>query len=334
MSANDTSPNFGQLLRDFFIKHLTAQLGASSRTIESYRDAFRLFFRYCESELGRRPVQLELSDVDAPIVITFLDWLEKTRRNSVRSRNARLAALKSFLNYTAGRAPACLPSIQRVLALPTKRYDKPLLGYLTREEFEAVVKGPKRGTWIGERDFMLLSTAYNTGARVSELVDLTVDSVDLQRSCVRIVGKGRKLREVPLWEPTARALRAWIRRCDITGTAPLFPTRAGQRMTRSNVEKRLKRIVAVAALRCPSLVGRRISPHTLRHTTAMHLLQSGVDVSVIALWLGHADPTTTHGYIEADLTMKERALQRLPGPKTKAARFRPSDRLIEFLDHL
>lgn len=334
MKTPDEEPEFAQFLRDFFVKHLTAQLGASPRTIESYRDAFRLFFGHCDRELGRKPSELRLRDIDGPIVVSFLDWLEKKRGNSIRSRNARLAALKSFLNYAAGQSPTCLPSIQRVLAIPTKRFDKPLLGYLSREELQVVLSKPKRGTWTGERDFALLSTAYNTGARISELLALTIASVDLQRSCVTILGKGRKHREVPLWKPTLRVLRCWIQQTAGTASTPLFPTRVGHRMTRSNAEKRVKGLVRAASKVCPSLAGRRISPHTLRHTTAMHLLQSGVDVSVIALWLGHAGLETTHGYIEADLRMKERALAKLPGPKASAGRFRPSDRLLAFLQAL
>ena len=230
--------------------------------------------------------------------------------------------------------PDVLERIQRVLALPTKRWEKPLLGFLTREEVDALLAQPQRGTWIGERDYMFLSIAYNTGARVSELVDLTIESIDLERHCVRIVGKGRKLREVPLWDRTTRALRTWLRQCGTDSNAPVFPTRAGQRMTRSNVEKRMARMVLAAAQRCPSLSGRHVTPHTLRHTTAMHLLQAGVDITVIALWLGHADPVTTHGYVEADLSMKERALSKLPGPTTTSARFRPTDRMLAFLKQL
>lgn len=334
MSAINAMPDLAQLLRDFFLKHLSAQMGASPRTLESYRDAFRLFFLHCEEKTGRRPAQLELADVDAPLVLGFLEWLEKKRGNSVRSRNARLAALKSFLNYAAGRVPESLPSIRRALAVPTKRCDKPLLGYLSLDEVEAVLGEAKRSRWTGTRDYVLLQTAYNTGARVSELVGMTIGDVDLQRNCVRILGKGRKLREVPLWPKTMRALRDWIRHSEGGPNAPVFPSRAGQRMSRSNVEKRLKALVATAASACPSLIGRRISPHTLRHTMAMHMLQSGTDVSVIALWLGHASPVTTNAYLEADLSMKERALQKLPGPKTAKLRFRPSDRLLVFLDQL
>lgn len=331
----ENKPGFPTLLQNFFLQHLTAQKGVSPRTIQSYRDAFRLLFAYVEREKRKRPSELELADLDAPLIVRFLDSLEKKRGNCARTRNVRLAAIKSFMRYAAGRDVAALPIVQRTLAIPAKRYDKPLLGFLSSAEMDAVLAGPQRTSWIGERDFVLMSTAYNTGARVSELVNLNVEDVEVERApSVRIMGKGRKLRQIPLWKSTAALLRGWIRRCAGTGTSPVFPNRHGGRMTRSNVEKRLKLAVRVAAQRCPSLASRKISPHTLRHTTAMHLLQSNVDLATIALWLGHASPATTHGYVEADLAMKQRALDKLDEPKSKLVRFRAPDRLLAFLEGL
>lgn len=329
------SPPFPVLVRDFFERHLIAQKGVSPRTVEAYRDALRLLFAYTTKNLKKKPVEVTLTDLDALVLLRFLESLEKDRGNSVRTRNARLAALKSFLRYAASRDIAALPVLQRSLAIPTKRYDKPLLGFLSRVEIDALLSICDRGTWSGERDYVLLSLAYNTGARVSELVGLKIDDVDLVRTTsVRIVGKGRKLRQVPLWKNTAAVLRSWIERVPRAGADPVFPNRWGKPLTRSGVAKRLHSIVNRASAGCPSLAGRRISPHTVRHTTAMHLLQSGVDITSLALWLGHASPTTTHGYVEADLSMKEKALRMLEAPSRRPTRFRPGDRLLAFLEGL
>jgi site-specific recombinase XerD len=309
--------------------------GASSCTVEAYRDAFRLLLAYAEKRLKKQPVDLELADLNPALLLGFLDSLEKDRGNSVRTRNARLAALKSFLRYAGTRDVMSLPDLQPSLAIPVKRCDRPLLGFLSRDELEAVLAACNRGTWSGERDYVLLSVAYNTGARVSELVGLKIEDVELVRgTSVRILGKGRKLRQVPLWKSTAALLRSWLGRIGKDSDGPVFPNRWGRRMTRSAVEKRLRLVVKAASSTCPSLAGRRISPHTLRHTTAMHMLQAGVDVTTLALWLGHADPATTHSYVEADLAMKEKALQKLQPPGHRQRRFRPGDRLLAFLDSL
>jgi site-specific recombinase XerD len=239
------------------------------------------------------------------------------------------------MRYASIRDPVALPVAQRVLAIPSKRFDRPVLGFLSREEVEALLAAPDRSTWSGERDAVLFATLYNTGGRVSEITGLRVADVLVDReSAVCLHGKGRKDRVVPLWKSTAANLRAWLPRIDQSPDAPVFPNRAGKRLSRSGVEDRLHVALAKAAERCPSLLGRRLSPHTLRHTTAMHLLQSGVDLTVIALWLGHEDPATTHLYIEADITMKEAALRRVEDPSPKPARFRATDRLLAFLDTL
>jgi integrase/recombinase XerD len=327
--------SFPALVQDFFLRRLIEQRGASARTIESYRDAFELLFAFTAQHTGKQPSALCLADLDAPLVLDFLDYLESARGNGARTRNARLAAIHSFMRYVAVRDPASLPITQRVLAIPTKRFDRPVLGYLTREQVAAILAAPDRGTWSGHRDAVLLATTYNTGARVSEITGLRVRDVLLDRqSAVHLHGKGRKERAIPLWKSTATELRGWLQRTTPGPDAPVFPNRAGTALTRSGVRDRLERAVAVAAQQCPSLQGQHVSPHTLRHSTAMHLLQSGTDLAVIALWLGHADPATTHQYLEADLATKEAVLRRLADPTPATTRFRPGDRLLAFLDTL
>lgn len=335
MSPKPQAPTFATLLQDFFCQRLLAQRNASARTIASYRDAFRLLLRYAEMRIHKQPFALTLADLDVPLVVGFLDHIEKERGNSARSRNARLAAIRSFLRYASFRDPASLPLIQRVMAIPLKRFDRPLLGFLTREEMEAILNAPDRSTWSGHRDHVMLTMLYNTGARASEITALQVADLSLDRTAsVRIRGKGRKERAVPLWKSTAAALRGWLPRVSHRPDAPVFPNRHGLTLSRSGIEDRLRAAVRIAAARVPKLKGRRISPHTLRHTTAMHLLQSGVDITVIALWLGHESPATTHLYLEADLSMKERALRTLQPPPTKPARYRANDRVLAFLDTL
>lgn len=327
--------SFPVLVQDFFLRRLVEQRGASARTIESYRDAFELLLAFTGQRTGKEPSALCLGDLDAPLVLDFLDHLESTRGNGARTRNARLAAIRSFMRYASVRDPASLPVAQRVLAIPTKRVDQPVLGFLTRDEVAAILAAPDRGTWNGHRDAVLLATTYNTGARVSEITGLRVRDVLLDRqTAVHLHGKGRKERAIPLWKSTATELRGWLRRTTPGPDAPVFPNRTGAPLSRSGVRDRLERAVAVAAQRCPSLQGQHVSPHTLRHSCAMHLLQSGTDLAVIALWLGHANPATTHQYLEADLATKEAVLRRLADPTPAATRFRPGDRLLAFLDTL
>jgi site-specific recombinase XerD len=330
-----TAAGFPALLQEFFQRRLLAERGASAHTIASYRDTFELLLRYAEKRTGRTPSALTLDDLDAPMVLDFLDHLETERGNSTRTRNLRLTAIRSFMRYASLRNPAALPVAERVLAVSPKRFDRPALDYLTREEVDALLEAPDRSSWSGHRDAVLLTVLYNSGARVSELAGLRVADLLLDRACaLHLHGKGRKQRVVPLWKRTAKQLRAWLPRIDQTAAAPVFPNRAGKPLTRSGVEQRLRIAVATASERCPSLAGRRISPHTLRHTTAMHLLQSGVDIAVIALWLGHEDTATTHLYVEADLAMKEAALRRLNEPSLRPVRYKPPDRLLAFLEAL
>lgn len=253
----------------------------------------------------------------------------------MRSRNARLAALRTFLKFAARRDVTALHFVEQALGVPMKRFERPMLGFLSREEMLAVIGKPGVG-WVSQRDCLLLALMYNTGARVSEVIGLKVADVVLDAAaCVHLHGKGRKQRSVPLWRSTVKAIRAWLR-CnpDLGPAAALLPNRSGTPMTRSNVTQRLELAVKAAAHTLPGLAERAISPHTIRHTTAMHLLQSGEHISVIALWLGHESPTTTHQYVEADLAMKERALARLQDPETVVRRFRAPDSLLAFLKTL
>ena len=329
------SVGFPALLQEFFQRRLLAERGVSAHTIASYRDTFELLLRYAERRTGRTPSALTLEDLDAPLVLGFLDHLETERGNSPRTRNLRLTAIRSFMRHASLRAPAALPVAERVLAISSKRFDRPVLDFLSREEVEALLAAPDQAGWTGQRDAVLLGVLYNTGARVSELVGLRVGDLLLERACaLRLHGKGRKERVVPLWRRTARQLRSWLPRIDQRPDAPVLPNRAGRPLTRSGVEQRLRVAITTASAGCPSLAQRRISPHTLRHTTAMHLLQSGVDITVIALWLGHEDTATTHLYLQADLQMKEAALRRLAEPSLRPLRYTAPDRLLAFLEGL
>lgn len=335
MKRSPQPPGFAALVRDFFCERLLNQQDVSPHTIAAYRDTFRLLLAFLERQRRTSPCQLTLNDLDAPIVLAFLDDLETRRGNSVRTRNARLAAVRAFIAYASARDPTTLPLAQRVLAIPQKRFDRPLLGYLTRAEMEAVLDAPNRSTWSGRRDRALFLVMYNTGARVSEAVGLRRSDLEVgPATSVRIDGKGRKQRRIPLWKTTTALLTEWLKEIAAGENTPLFPSRRGFHLSRSGVEDRLQRAVAAATARCPSLKAKTVSPHTLRHTTAMHLLQSGVDVTVIALWLGHESPETTHQYVEADLEMKQRVLDRIDEPALQNDRRRKTDELLDFLENL
>ena len=327
--------SFPSVLQDYFIQRLINQMNASPRTIASYRDTFRLLLQYAEEKLGKSSSAVDLSDLDAPFVLGFLNHLEKNRKNAIRTRNARLASIRSFMKYAGLREPAALAVVQRVLAIPAKRYQRPLVGFLTREEMNAILDAPSRTTWNGRRDRAMFSAFYNTGARVSEIVGLRICDVFLGKApYAKIHGKGRKERTVPLWKNTATHIKEWLKEVPNESERPLFPNRRGELLTRSGVENRLRESVRQGSRKCPSLSGRQVSPHVLRHTTAMHLLQSGVDLSVIALWLGHESSSTTHIYLDADLSMKEKALRKVQGPDARHTRFKPSDKVLQFLESL
>ena len=284
---------------------------------------------------GKRSDQLTLSHLTAAQLIAFLQYLEEERGNCVRTRNLRLAALRSFFRYVgACEGPEMIAQTQRIMAIPLKRFARPLLGFLSESEMQAILQAIDN-SWSGRRDHLLFLFLYNTGARVSEALSVRVQ--DVQRDeyrAVQLLGKGRKQRTVPLWKETAKHIRAWLKLADLKPDQPLLPNRFGKPMTRTAVQQRLRLHVQAAQTNCPSLHRRGISPHTIRHATAMNLLQSGVAAPVIALWLGHEDPATTHQYIEADLLMKEQALRRLQPPKERCARFKPRADLLTFLDNL
>lgn len=329
-------PSFAALVQAYFAEYLTQQRALSAQTIAAYRDAFVLFLDFAESRLGKSPAAMAVADLTPGLIMAFLDHLEHQRGNCVRSRNARLAALRSFLKFAAHRDVSSLQVIERALGVPVKRFERPLFGYLSREQMLAVIGTPD-ASWISQRDHVLFLLLYNTGARVSEITGVKVGEVVLDEgaACVHLHGKGRKQRSVPLWRSTVKAVRAWLRlNPQFDAASILLPSRSGVAMTRNNVDQRLALAVAAATDNDPDLAKRRISPHTIRHTTAMHLLQAGVDISVIALWLGHESPATTHQYVEADLAMKERALARLQEPEARIQRYRAPDSLIEFLKTL
>ena len=323
------------LIKRFFVEYLVQQRSLSPATVASYRDTFKLLLGFASTRCKRSPAELAMTDLDATVVLAFLEDLETTRGNCVRSRNARLAAIHTFARFASRHTLSHLALLQGLLAIPSKRHDQPLLGFLAREEIDAIIAAPDTSTWLGQRDAALFITLYNTGARIAEALALKVrDVIDGPSPRVHLFGKGRKQRMVPLWPTTARQLRAWIARADLCPDVPLFPNRYRQPMTRSNAAQRLSKAVEVASRTLPRLGKARVSPHTIRHTTAMHLLQAGIDISVIAMWLGHESPTTTHLYVEADLEMKRLALESVSPAKAGANRYKVPDRLLAFLDAL
>lgn len=336
MKGHPWAINLGSLLQHFFIERLLQQRHASPCTIATYRDCFRLLLAFAEQRLGKQPVNIALQDLDAPFILQFLEYLEKRRHNSIRTRNARFAAIRAFLHYAAAKEPSALGLVQSVLAIPMKRFERPLVGFLSRGQIQAILDAPDPSTWSGRRDRVMFSTLYNTGVRVSELICLRVADLMLEASpSVRILGKGRKERQVPLWPSTASQIKRWLLAEKSPGPErSLFPNRSGGRLTRTSVAERLELAVQKAARKYPELTQQRISPHVFRHSIAMHLLQAGVDITVIALWLGHESPATTHMYIEADLAMKERALKNLQAPQSVSVRYHPTDRVLEFLQSL
>jgi integrase/recombinase XerD len=323
------------ILQSFFTDRLHHQRHASPRTITAYRDAIRLLLVYAAEHTGKTPSTLNLADLDAPLIGAFLNHLESGRHNSVRTRNARLAAIHSLFRYAAPHRPDDAAVIQRVLAIPPKRFDRTLVSYLTEEEIAALLATPDRSTWTGRRDHALLMLACQTGLRVSELLHLTLGDVHLDTGPhVSCLGKGRKQRITPLTTATVATLRAWRDEHAGVLTDPLFPTRRGTPLGRDGLQRRLTIYAAVAARSCPSLHGKRITPHVLRHSAAMRLLAAGVDTSVIALWLGHENVATTQIYIHADLAMKEKALARTAPQDAEPGRYQPTDTTLAFLDSL
>jgi integrase/recombinase XerD len=325
---------FAQLVQCFFVEHLTQQKNVSPQTVLAYRDAFRLLFAYLQHRYHKAPSQLTLLDLKAKTLLGFLDHLEKVRHNTVRTRNARWAAIRSFLRYAlALGSPEDLPELQKALNIPLKRCAQRMLGFLSRAEVQAILEALPTETWSGQRDRVLFQVLYNTGARVSEILEARVEHLRDDQS-LHVFGKGRRQRTIPLWRSSFRMLHRWIRHANLQPGQRIFTNRWGQALTRSGAAKRLAQAARAAVCQCGSLRDRHVSPHQFRHATAMHLLQAGVRPEIIALWLGHASPTTTHVYIEADLTLKEQALQKVQSPKTKQVRFQPNDALLCFLDQV
>ena len=332
---NTPQSTLPKVLQRFFCEYLIQQRRLSPHTVASYRDTFRLLLSFLQARLTRRPSCLRLEDLSGHNVSAFLDYCEAERRNTPRTRNVRLAAIHSFLRFALRCEPESLVQLQATMAIPFKRCTKPVLGYLTPEEMAAILNAPGSTRWSDRRDHLLFTTMYNTGARVSEIIAARVgDMSGNGTGRLTLHGKGRKERIVPLMKQTGRMLREWVRDNELTEHMPLLPNARGAPMTRSAVEKRLAKTAIAAAENCPSLRGKKITPHTIRHTTAMHLLQSGVDIAIIAMWLGHEDMATTHIYMTSNIQMKERALNALHEPPGRRGRFRPSDKLLRFLDGL
>lgn len=322
-------------LQAFFTDRLVRQRQASPQTIAAYRDTLRLLVAFAAKRTGSEPSHLDVGDLDAALVGAFLDHLERNRGNGVRTRNARLAAIRSLFRYAALRHPEHAESIGRVLAIPPKRFARNLVTYLAEPEVNALLAAADRTTWTGRRDHALLLAAVQTGLRVSELIGLRCADVHLGTGAhVSCRGKGRKERITPLTRTTVAVLRVWLAERAGQPADPLFPTATGTPLSRDAIERRIAKHAATAAAACPSLRPKRISPHVLRHTAAMRLLQAGVDTSVIALWLGHERIDTTQIYLHADLAIKERAIARTAPPEVKPGRYRPTDTLLAFLDGL
>lgn len=328
--------SFPILLESFFTKRLIAQRRASPHTIGSYRDTFRLLLQFAEKRLGKTPSKLTLEDLQAPFLGTFLDDLESARANTTRSRNLRLAAIRSFFRYIALEVPQFSGLIQRVLAIPNKRQPRPLVGFLTRPEIDALLAVPDRNTWLGRRNHTLLLTVIQTGLRLSEITSIRRQDVSLGKGAhIRCEGKGRKERCTPLAKSSVIVLTAWIReQGEDDGTSLLFPTMRGDRLSADAVQHLVRKSAALAQHTCPSLTDKRVTPHVLRHTTAMELLQSGIDRTLIALWLGHESVETTQIYLDANLAIKEEILAKTTPINAKGGRYRPDDDLLAFLKGL
>jgi integrase/recombinase XerD len=322
-------------LEAFFTERLVNQKGASPHTIAAYRDTFALLLGFAQGRCGKAPSSLDFEDLDAAFVGAFLDHLEHERANSVRTRNCRLAAIHSLFRFAAFRHPEHAALIQRVLAVPPKRFDRAVVSFLTHHEVDALLAAPDRTCWVGRRDHALLVIAVQTGLRVSELVGLTCADAQLQAGPhVRCFGKGRKERCTPLTSQSVDVLKVWLHERGGEPADPLFPTSTGRALSRDAVALLVARHAKAARETCPTLTSKTVSPHVLRHTAAMNLLLAGVDTTVIALWLGHESVETTQMYVHADLTIKERALARTAPPDTTPGRYRAPDALLAFLENL
>ena len=330
-----TQPIFSELLQAYFTKRLMEERNVSPHTIANYRDTFRLLVAYAQRCLNKHPSKLAVEDLNAPFILRFLNYLEKERGNSSRSRNVRLAAIRSFFSYAALEEPAVGGVAQRVLSIQCKRAAKTPVDYLSQAESEVLINTPDQTTWSGRRDRTMLLVALQTGLRVSELIGLRCQDVMLKTGAhVRCTGKGRKTRCVPLRKEVVIALHHWLREQMAQPTAPLFPNARGQSLSRDGVEYILSRHVKSARAQCPSMKAKRVTAHVLRHSTAMSLLLHGVDCSVIALWLGHESIETTQVYLHANLELKEQALAKTETFKGHNVRYRAPEQLLDFLKSL
>jgi integrase/recombinase XerD len=326
---------FAPTLQSFFLERLMTQRRASAATVDAYRDTLRLLLSYAANKTGKQPSMLEFSDLDADSITGFLHYLETERGNSVRTRNARLAAIHSVFGYAAHRHPEHADLIGRVLDIPHKRFSSTLVTFLTRPEVEALLAAPDQDSWRGRRDHALLTVAVQTGLRVAELIALRRNDIDLSdHPHLRCRGKGRKQRCTPLTNHTAASLRQWLDALANGPDAPVFPNRRGCPLSPDAIQKLVAKHTALAETRCPSLRSKHVTPHVLRHTAAMFLREAGMDTSVIALWLGHESITSTQIYLHADLAIKERALAAAAPPGTSTSRYQPPDQLLAFLESL
>ena len=326
---------FPSLLESFFTKRLIAQRRVSPHTISSYRDTFRLLLHHAKQNLGKAPSELKFEDLNAPFLAAFLDDLERTRANGARSRNLRLTAIRSFFRYAALELPQHSELIHRVLAIPNKRQPRPLVGFLIRPEIEALLAAPDRATWLGRRDHALLLTVVQTGLRLSEATSIRQRDVSLGVGAnVHCEGKGRKERCTPLARSTVKVLTAWIREQGPPDTKFLFPSNRGTQLSSDAVQSLVKKYARLAQNACSSLGDKQVSPHVLRHTTAMELLKAGVDRALIALWLGHESVETTQIYLDADLALKEEVLAKTAPIDAAVGRYRATDDLLAFLKAL
>jgi len=322
-------------LQSFFTDRLARQRRVSPGTVAAYRDSLKLLLVYVHEQTGKKPCALDWADLDTEMICAFLDHLEADRHNSARTRNLRLTAIRSLFAYASLRHPEHAALIQRVLAVPAKRFDKPVVSFLDEEQIDALLGAPDPARWEGRRDRALLLLAVQTGLRLSELTGLDCGDVSLGTGAnVRCVGKGRKHRAVPLTAETQTVLGAWMRERAGRRDEPLFPTRTGRRLSADAVECLIRKHAVTAATSCPSIRVERLHPHVLRHSCAMTLLQSGVDTAVIALWLGHADLRSTNVYLHADMTIKQRALELTRPAAVAPGRYRPPDGLLAFLEGL
>ncbi|BAO92665.1 site-specific integrase [Caballeronia cordobensis] len=329
------SASLAPLLESFFTQRLMQQRQASPHTISSYRDTFRQFLKFAEQRLHKSPSRMDFKEIDAPLIIAFLDDLEKRQGVSVRSRNLRLTAIHSFFRYAAFEAPAHSAQIQRVLAIPSKRFTRTMVNFLTRPEVDALLSAPDERIWSGRRDHAFLLLAVQTGLRLSEMTSLKRDDLVLGAGAhVRVIGKGRKERCTPIARSTLAVLKSWLREPQRGAEDVLFPSAKGERLSVHGVQYMLNKHRETASKECPSLQLKRVTVHCLRHTMAMDLLQAGIDRSVIALWLGHESVETTQIYLEATLAMKEQALAKTSPLRGKAGRFKPTDHLLSFLNGL